>query len=163
MQELTINNQWLPSKVAIDTLAKTIINPVLEGDLDIIKAIATIRGVQDALDKAAETLKPLVIDELQKKYSAKEKIISFGTEFTLKEVGVKYDYSNCGDFVLNDLTKQVEELNEKIKDRQKFLKSIKEVEIIINKETGEVCEIRPPQKTSSTSYVITFAKEVNNG
>jgi hypothetical protein len=118
--------------------------------------------VQEALDKVSETLKPLVVNELQK-YSAKEKIISYGTEFTLKETGVKYDYSKCGDAVLLDLMKQVEELNTKIKERQAFLKSIKDVEFIVDTRTGELCEIHPPQKTSTTSYVITFAKEVDNG
>lgn len=162
MEQLSINNQWLPSKVAIDTLAKAIIKPVMEGNADVIKSIATIRAVQEALDKVAETLKPLVVDELHK-YSAKEKIISYGTEFTLKETGVKYDYSNCGDYVLLDLMKQVEELNIKIKERQAFLKSIKDVEFIVDTRTGELCEIKPPQKTSTTSYVITFAKEVDNG
>jgi hypothetical protein len=162
MQELSINNQWLPSKVAIDNLAKTIIKPVMDGNADVIKSIATIRAVQEALDKVSETLKPLVVNELQK-YSAKEKIISYGTEFTLKETGVKYDYSKCGDAVLLDLMKQVEELNTKIKERQAFLKSIKDVEFIVDTRTGELCEIHPPQKTSTTSYVITFAKEVDNG
>jgi len=162
MQELSINNQWLPSKVAIDTLAKSIIKPITEGEVDVIKSIATIRAVQEALDKVADTIKPLVVDALHK-YSAKEKIVVNGTEFTLKEVGVKYDYANCGDFVLLDLMKQVEELNIKIKERQAFLKSIKEVEFIVDTRTGELCEIRPPKKTSSTSYVITFAKEVSNG
>jgi len=162
MQELSINNQWLPSKVAIDNLAKSIVKPITDGNIDVLKSIATIRAVQEALDKVAETIKPLVVDELHK-YSTKEKIVSRGTEFTLKEVGVKYDYSNCGDSLLLDLMKQVDELNIKIKERQAFLKSIKEVEFIVDTRTGELCEIRPPQKTSSTSYVITFAKEVDNG
>lgn len=162
MTEIKINNQWSPSKVAIDNLASSLVKPIMEGDVDVIKSIATIRALQEALDKAATQLKPLVITELHK-YSAKEKIISNGTEFILKEVGVKYDYSDCGDYILNELIKEVEVLNEKIKDRQTFLKSLKQIETIVDTRTGEIHEIKPPQKTSSTGYVITFAKEVSNG
>ena len=162
MNELSINSQWIPSKVSIDNLAKSIIKPITDGDMDVIKSIATIRAVQEALEKVSDTLKPLVVNELHK-YSAKEKIVSYGTEFSLKEVGVKYDYSECGDAVLNDLMKQVEELNSKIKERQNFLKAVKDVEMIVDMNTGELCEIRAPKKTSTTSYVVSFAKEVDNG
>lgn len=161
MNELNLNSQWLPSVAAIDKLANNLIKPINDGEIDVIKAIATIRAVQEALDKVTNELKPLVINELHK-YSSKEKIISHGTEFILKEAGVKYDYSKCGDTVWNNLDAEIKKLSEEKKEREKFLKSIKDMMIVVDATTGEVCEIKAPTKTSTTTYVVTFAKEVNN-
>ena len=162
MKEISINSQWLPSTVAIDTLVSNLLNPILNGEVDTLKATATLVALQEAIDKVTTVIKPLIIDELHK-YPSKEPVVINGNTFKLKEAGTKYDYTNCGDTILLDLLKELEVLNEKIKERQKFLKSIKEVEIVVDKNTGELLELRPPIKTSVTTFTLTFNKGGQNG
>ena len=85
----------------------------------------------------------------------KEKTFDYGRfSFQKKEVGVKYDFSGCDDQVLEHLEKTSEKLNEEIKARKDFLKTI---------QPGVACfdengiQLFPPAKTS-TSTVITILK-----
>ena len=94
MKDLQINSEWLPSEEAICKLTDSIVAPVREGTVDVLKANLTIAAVSEALQRAAQEIKGNVIDELHK-YSAKEKIIVNGNAYQLKEVGTKYDYSSA--------------------------------------------------------------------
>ena len=49
---------------------------------------------------------------------------STGTKLELAEVGVKYDYVFCEDDIYNELIVKQMALDEQIKERQKFLKTI---------------------------------------
>lgn len=71
-----------------------------------------------------------------------------GATFEKAETGVKYDYSQCGDSVLNKLEEQSKKVSKELKERQKMLQIIKEP--VANPETGEV--INPALRTSN-SYV----------
>jgi hypothetical protein len=75
----------------------------------------------------------------------------------IREVGTKYDYTNCNDDELNQLTEQSIELAAKLKARQKFLQlSPIEGTSILNEATGEVTKVYPPSKTSTTSVVVSL-------
>ena len=71
-----------------------------------------------------EELRQRVIAE-QDKYG-KEQMTYQGASFDIKEAGVKYDYSNCEDVIWNDIDKHIQELTEQRKEREAFLKTIKE-------------------------------------
>jgi len=74
-------------------------------------------------------------------------------KFEIKEAGVKYNYENCGDPVLQSLEQKFEAIEMDVKDRQKFLRSLPEsgMEILID---DELIKIYPPSKTSTTSVTI---------
>jgi hypothetical protein len=52
----------------------------------------------------------------------------------------------------------MKEYGEQAKAAQNWLKSIKGKTEYIDPETGEVCEVYPPIKTSTTGIKITLAK-----
>jgi hypothetical protein len=54
------------------------------------------------------------------------------------------------------LSKEIESIKEKLKERETFLKSIKEKIEIIDTETGELNVIYPSIKSSSTTLKVTF-------
>jgi hypothetical protein len=80
-----------------------------------------------------------------------------GSKMEIKETGVKYDYSKCGDPTWDGLETLASDIKEKQKEREKFLKSVpaEGVEIVSN-ETGEVIKVYPPSKSSTTSIAVTL-------
>jgi hypothetical protein len=54
------------------------------------------------------------------------------------------------------LSKEIESIKEKLKERETFLKSIKEKLEIIDTESGELNIINPCTKSSSTTLKVTF-------
>lgn len=70
-----------------------------------------------------------------------------------QEAGVKYDFSGCGDTVMDEYIKQLDDLKLKIKDREKFLKNIP-ASGVVDPETGSF--IYPPAKSSKTIIKTTL-------
>ena len=79
----------------------------------------------------------------------------FNAEFLTKEVGVKYDFSRCGDDELTIMQIQADELAAKIKQRQDFLKSVPITGIDI-RHGDELVTVYPPSKSSTTSVTVTL-------
>jgi len=112
---------------------------------------------QKAMEKVFEKIKPTLIENALNEISQYEKnSVIKGSEFSIVEAGVKYDYSNCNDLEYNMLNTQLEALKSTLKDRETFLKSIKEPLQMIDEASGEVYTICPPKKTSSTTLKVTF-------
>lgn len=83
---------------------------------------------------------------------------STGTKLELAEVGVKYDYVFCEDDIYNELIVKQMALDEQIKERQKFLKTIPVEGLEIVTEDGEMKRIYPPSKSSTSSVKTTISK-----
>lgn len=92
-------------------------------------------------------VKEVVLEEAEK-YPEKT-IALMGTRIT-KASKTTFYYNECGDSVYNELSSQLAELKEKVKERETFLKTIKPGMEIPDVQTGEI--IRPPQ-TATTSYL----------
>lgn len=90
------------------------------------------------------------------KYDSK-KFLFEGGEFTIKEVGTKYDFTMCNDSEIDSLLSQEKELKEKIKLRQDFLKTIPLNGLVItDQQTGETNTVYPPSKSSTTSLSVSL-------
>ncbi len=78
-------------------------------------------------------------------------------EFSIKEVGTKYDFSQCEDLELIDLIVKKVEIDTKIKAKEDFLKTVPLSGLIVtNEETGETYKVYPPSKTSTTSVAVSL-------
>jgi hypothetical protein len=72
-------------------------------------------------------------------------------------VGVKYDYSGCGNGALADLYEKQEAINDAIKDLEMYHKQLPTSGIqVVIQSTGEVETHYPPAKTSNTSVAVTL-------
>jgi hypothetical protein len=112
---------------------------------------------QKAMEKVFEKIKPTLIENALNEISQYEKnSVIKGSEFSIVEAGVKYDYSECNDIEYNTLTTQIEAIKSTLKDRETFLKAIKEPLQMIDENSGEVYTIYPPKKTSTTTLKVTF-------
>ncbi len=112
---------------------------------------------QKAMEKIFEQIKPTLISTTIDEISQYEKnAIIKGTEFSITEAGTKYDYSKCNDSVYNDLCVSLDYAKEKVKDRETFLKALKAPMTVVDEDSGEIVEIFPPSKTSTTTVKVTF-------
>ncbi len=106
----------------------------------ILKEINDNPDIQDAVMKEFE------------KYG--ERIVEYkGALLQQQEAGVKYDFSGCGDPVMDEYLRQLDDMKLKMKEREKFLKNIP-VSGIVDPETGSF--IYPPSKSSKTTIKTTL-------
>ena len=78
-------------------------------------------------------------------------------KFERKEVGIKYDYSQCNDSKLVELEAELAQITELVKARQALLKSAPQGGLIVtDPESGETYTVYPPSKQSTTSIAVTL-------
>jgi hypothetical protein len=146
-------SQLPETKQQIETFAHS-----LEQGLNNGQIIASdLLRFQKAMEKVFEKIKPTLIENALNEISQYEKnSVIKGSEFSIVEAGVKYDYSNCNDPVYNEHFQTLENAKERLKERETFLKCIKEPMHFINEDTGEAITLYPPKKSSSTTLKVTF-------
>jgi len=145
------------NKEIIKETSLALLNDIDEGHMHPLQVAAQFKFVEEVITNVKEELRQRVIAE-QDKYG-KERMTFHGATFDIKEAGIKYDFSQCQDDIWNDIDKQIQALTEQRKEREAFLKTIKERFTYIDESTGEIVTINPPQKKSTTTYAITWNKE----
>lgn len=151
----------VPVKATVLSLAhKSILDLTSEGIRS--KAMQIVDYYKDGFNNPAEGLilakklteiAELIKENLQDaasnelKLGKGEKANLFGCVINEQMVGVRYSYKECGDPVWN-------ELNEKMKNREAFLKTIKGKKSELIEETGEVATIYEPIKSGKMAPVI---------
>jgi len=124
---------------------------ILSGDTNPLIISRQLKSFEDVI-------KSLRTDEEIKKYTIEEaqkhgKSFDFGAKFSLQDRKT-WDYSECGDSVLNEAYGTIEKCKEIIKTREAFLKTI--TEPIALSGTGEV--VIPPTFKSNEVLSITLNK-----
>lgn len=148
------------SEVSKETIKETslaLLNDIDEGHMHPLQVAAQFKFIEDVMTNVKEELRQRVIAE-QDKYG-KQAMTYHGAIFDIKEAGIKYDYSQCQDVIWDDLRKQLDALNEQIKEREAFLKNLKERFTYIDESTGEIVTLYPPQKKSTTTYQVSWSKK----
>ena len=131
--------------------AQSVVNNLKDGLSDPLKVHLQVKCMEDLIKQITShpDYKDLTLDEATKYGKSFE---MHNAKFEVKEMGVKYDYSNCGDPIYNRLAEELAELEKKVKDRQAFLKAVQPgTELLIE---DEVIVLYPPIKTSTTSITV---------
>ena len=153
-ENLAILEKMPQSKKEVKLFAENLINSIQWGEINPLDLDGQLKALEEVVSmvRKSEEMKEGLLAEADK---YKEKSFDYGRfSFQKKEVGVKYDFSGCDDQILEHLEKTSEKLNEEIKARKDFLKTI---------QPGVACfdengiQLFPPAKTS-TSTVITLLK-----
>lgn len=157
MSNIELFNSIPVNKTEQENVSNRLILSVLNGDVNPIEATVKAKGIIEALTKFVndDRIKDCTMSEIEK--NGKETSWN-GAKLAIKEVGVKYDYTNCSDPIYDNLIQQKQLLDKKIKDREGFLKSLSVRTTIVDDETGEVSTIIPPVRMASQGYSITFKK-----
>lgn len=151
-------NGFIPTKDNINRISDMFIDNVMEGKISVEQQVTLLRAINETVSNALEVLKPYLVDELTK-YGKGDRCMVMGTTLELKEVGVKYDYTNCNDPVLTKLLEVKKDIDAQVKNRQEFLRKLTSMAFIPDTDTGELMEVHPPVKSSTTSYVINFPND----
>lgn len=146
----------IPDTTPVGEIASKAVKQLLSGEIDPIAAYRNVAKMKKA------------IEIFEKDKQARECIMNAFDKYGEKrhdfddcimercETGVKYDFSECGDTEYLDMVEWRKALDEKIKEREKWLKTIPEKTTLLHTETGEVMDVRPPHKTSTTWLKVTF-------
>lgn len=143
-------------KSDLQAMANNSVESLLESG-DPIATAECIAAMSEFIDlvKKDERFKSYVLDEVGK--YGKGRTLASGTKIELAEVGVKYNYDQCGDPVYAGLMQEKAALDFKIKTRESFLKMTPPEGVEVRHE-DELITIYPPSKSSQSSYKITIAK-----
>ena len=145
------------TKDIISQHADQLLELIDNGHTDAISIAIQAKYLTEVLEATKERIRELVCDELHK-YAKGEQCVKHGASFALKEAGVSYDYSGCGDLQWSDLDSQIKVLTEQRKEREKFLRGIKDSLTIVDESTGEIATLHAPIKRSTSTYSITWKK-----
>lgn len=138
-------------KADIDQLSSTIIQSIVNGDVNPLEILATVKAYEKVFDRIKTEVISNSLTEADK-YSEKE-FKAFGVKFTKQEAGVSYDYTNCGHLDYNELCSKISELNQVKKDYEKLLVAIKLMTPMVS-INGELMEVYPPSKKSITTLKV---------
>lgn len=120
------------------------------GEVDEIDLYISFKKVE----KFVETILPFLkdkIDETKLSVAYKKHFVSLQTQNTR----AFYDYKNCNDPVYIELLSS----QNKLKEREKYLQSIKKTTDVVDEETGEVITINPPIKKQGQTIVLRYDKD----
>lgn len=141
-------------KSDIEKAVNSISSLVESGELNPLEAKLKLKMMEEAAKKAQDSIAQSVRDEAER-YGSKS-FDYMGAKFELAEVGTKYDYEACGDPEYERLKQKAEDAKRELDERCNFLKSLKKPTTVIIEETGEVCTVNPPVKSSTSSIKITL-------
>lgn len=133
-------------------LVGNIVTQITEGLVDPIKVHLQVKALEDVVKQfnANDVYKEHLLDAAEKN----GKSFKYGNaEFSIKEMGVKYDYSNCNDPEYAEMIDKKSRLEQDIKDREAFLKTIPTTGIDLAFD-DELITVYPPTKQSTTTVVV---------
>ena len=158
MQIQTAENMaaFAVSKANREELAIQIVEAIDAGDLNPLDIHYQVKAMEDFIKMLTvnSRYKDAVLTEGMKH----GKSFQFnGSKMEIKETGVKYDYSKCGDPNWQILENQITELKDKQKAVEAHLKVLPAEGLqVVNADSGEVIQMYPPVKTSTTSIAVTL-------
>jgi hypothetical protein len=116
------NDYQVPSKSEIAQQVESIVNKVVEGDINAIRAYGLLVALEKLAGDARKQIAEQAIAEAEK-YSEKE-IGVYGAKFQIKETGVKYDYTQDGEW--QSYQDQLTEIRARQKGREVTLQALKQ-------------------------------------
>lgn len=145
------SNEISRSLINIATITQATVEKLINGEVDPLSFATNIAKLEKVIKSIKENklVTDIILSELD---NYPRGTILNGMEITQIEAGTKYNYTQCGDVKLLELYNEQSKLEEKIKERESFLKGLKALTIIVEQETGEIFNLYPPQKTSKTTY-----------
>lgn len=137
-------------------LVREIMDEVLNGRINPLELHLRLKSAEEVIKQLTgmEPYKAILLDEAEKH----GKSFNYQTaKIDIREVGVKYDYSVCGDSELAALYDKQKSIDAQIKAFETYHKGLPSAGVqVVNPETGEVETHYPPAKSSTTSVAVTL-------
>lgn len=148
-------NKFPRTEDALANFTNQLFKALNNGEVNPLDLKIQFKALNMVLDVVKHRMDELALSECAKH---EKKFEHRGFEVTTQEMGTTYDYSKTGDIVLEELEFEAKIWNERVKERQTMLKTLKEKQIFVYEETGQPFEVYPPVKKSTTSIVLKLKK-----
>ena len=133
-----------------------IFRELLEGRINPMELHIRMKCLEEVVKQLTSmpAYKAIVLDDAEKHGKSFQ---YHNAKVDIREVGVKYDYSQCGSAELDTMYRQQELIAAEIKELETYHKGLPSSGIqVLNPSTGEVETHYPPAKTSTTSVAVTL-------
>lgn len=142
----------MPNRVPeIAKFAKGIIQSVKNGDANPLEALVMMRSLQLLSKEVIEQIEENILNEANR-YNEKS-IEMYGAKIDKCDVKTEYLYETSGDSQWEELDAQIRTLTERRKEREEFLRAIKDPVLIVNKEGVEEM-VKPPVKRTKEGVKV---------
>ena len=146
----------MPNKTTeIAIFVKQIISAVKSGDANPLEVLVMLRSLELVSELVREEIEDNILTEAEK--HSEKKFNAFGAIIEKSEVAVKYDYASSGLSDWEQWDVVVRNATENRKEKEAFLRALKEPYTRLNEETGELETIRPPLKKSKSGVKVYLA------
>jgi len=154
MDTISIMNQFPTTKESMERFFNQTKDLILSGERNPLELAVVLKAIEDTISKLRKDEE--IENSIQKEFEKhrQKNIELYGGKMTLKETGVKYDYSRS--LVWLKLTETKTEAENKVKEHESFLKTLKDKTIIVDEKSGETFELWPPVKTSLTKVTVSI-------
>lgn len=158
MKEIALLSQFPTSKTEQKEMVDIMVEALKTGNENPLRIEAAMANIEAVIKeyRANKDVKEILLDEVRKYHNATAEI--YNATFQEREVGVKYDFSQCGHVRYNELVEQIAALTEQKKQIEAEIRAHKDVFIYTDIETGESYEVNPPKRMASSQVVVTIKK-----
>ena len=141
-------------KEQIELAASELTAKIDSGEVNPLQVLANIKSYEKVFEKVKEAVITASLKEADK--FADKEISEYGVKFEKMEAGVSYDYKQCGHTPYNELCNQIESLTVQKKEYEKLLQAVKQMTPMVDTVSGEMMDIYPPLKKSTTTIKVTI-------
>lgn len=134
--------------------AKAVIQSVKDGEANALEVHVMLKAFEKASEAILDCIRDNVMTQMDR-YSEKS-VELMGARIDKAEVGVKYKYETSGDPIWETRKSILNTAADMLKEREVFLRSLKEPLMILDEITGEIIKINPPLKTSTSGLKVTL-------
>lgn len=138
----------------MNRFANNVIQAVKNGEENPLQMLVQIRAMEKAFKIITEKIKENYLTESEK-YPG-DKFDFKGNQIQKGDVHTEYDYTVCADPIWEQRKTILDMAESQLKERQEFLKTLREPITIVDDESGEVATVRPPLKKSTPGLKITI-------
>lgn len=142
------------TQTSIDVFSDGVIQSVQSGEINPLTVLIQLRAIQKASERILKEINVNIMNEADK-YSEREFEFQ-GNKITKAEHGTKYDYAGTGDPEWEQFDAEVKIAENRRKEREGFLKAVTAPFSLLDKRTGEVIEIHPPTKKSTSGLNVSI-------
>ena len=151
---LSVLDLFSTSREGIVLFASKVINAVEAGEINPLKVQIYCKTLEEISDKIKGAIKAHAKTEAAK-YGDKPFMFA-GAELHLTSVHTSYDFSMCGDHAWDMFSHGENSNAEGRKERETFLKALKEPMEVLDSVTGEVIILCPPVKKSTEGIKVSI-------
>jgi len=135
----------------VATFAKGIIQSVKDGNSSALEVLVMMRALQLLSKEIIEEIEENVLNEANR---FNEKTIErYGAKIDKCDVYTEYKYETSGDSQWEELDAEIKGLTARKKEREEFLRAIKDPVLLVNKDGAEEM-VKPPVKRTKEGVKV---------